>query len=68
MQTSSLIERADYAEEIAAGMALSLATSKDELISIWNRDCEHFEGEARQRLQDIYGDTLLQFAPLQRAG
>jgi hypothetical protein len=62
------IERADYAEELAAGMALSLATTKDELISIWFRDADHFEGEARERLQAIYAEALVKFAPMQRAG
>jgi hypothetical protein len=66
--SASQIERADMAEELAAGMALSLATTKDELVSIWWRDCEHFAGDARTRLQDIYQDELLKFAPMQRAG
>jgi len=62
------IERADEAEELAAGMALSLATTKDELVSLWFRDCDHFEGEARERLQTIYAEALVKFAPMQRAG
>lgn len=66
--SASGIERADMAEELAAGMALKLATSKDELISIWNRDCDHFEGEQRERLQAIYAEALTPFAPMARAG
>lgn len=66
--SASQIERADMAEELAAGVALRLATSKDELISIWNRDCDHFEGEQRVRLQEIYREALIPFAPMQRAG
>ena len=62
------IERADFAEELAAGMALSLATTKDELLSVWWTSCDHFEGEARERLQAIYAETLVRFAPMQRAG
>jgi hypothetical protein len=62
------IERADFAEELAAGMALSLATTKDELLSVWWTSCDHFEGEARERLQAIYAEALVKFAPMQRAG
>ena len=68
MASPSMIEQADIAEELAAGMALSLATTKDELISVWNTQADHFEGDARRRLQDIYADTLTRFAPLSRAG
>ncbi len=68
MITASRVESADYAEELSAGMSLNLATTKDELISLWYRDCDHFEGDARRRLQDIYADKLAQFAPMQRAG
>jgi hypothetical protein len=60
--------RTELAEELAAGMALSLATTKDELVSIWWRECDHHKGEARARLKDIYADKLAQFAPMARAG
>jgi hypothetical protein len=66
--SASLIERADMAEELASGMALFLAETKAELVSIWNSECDHFEGDARIRLQDIYADRLRQFAPMQSAG
>lgn len=66
--STSQIERADMAEELAAGMALSLATNKDELIALWWREADHFQGDARVRLQDIYADKLRQFAPMQAAG
>jgi hypothetical protein len=49
-------------------MALSLATTKDELLSVWWTSCDHFEGEARERLQAIYAEALVKFAPMQRAG
>ena len=68
MISASRIESADYAEELSAGVALKLTTTKDELISVWYRDCDHFEGDARRRLQDVYADKLTQFAPMQRAG
>lgn len=64
----SRTEPIDRAEEMAAGVALALANTKDELVSIWWRDCDHFEGDARQRLQDIYADKIANFAPMQRAG
>jgi hypothetical protein len=59
------IERADAAEELAAGMALQLAATKDELISVWWREAEAFEGEARERLQAIFADMLRKFGVLQ---
>jgi hypothetical protein len=59
------IERADMAEELAAGMALQLATNKDELISVWWREAEAFEGAARERLQAIFADMLRKFGVLQ---
>jgi hypothetical protein len=68
MITASRVEAADYAEELSAGMSLKLATTKDELVSLWFRDCDHFEGEPRARLQDVYAEKLTEFAPMQRAG
>ena len=68
MITASRIEVADLAEELAAGMALRLANTQAELVSIWFRDCDHFEGAQRERLQAIYAQCLTQFAPMQRAG
>jgi hypothetical protein len=62
------IERADYAEELAAGMALSLVTNKRELLIIWNRDCDHFQGEQLERLEKIYRRMFTKFAPMARAG
>jgi hypothetical protein len=68
MITASRIEAAEMAEELSAGMALKLATTKDELVSLWFRDCDHFEGEQRERLQAVYAEKLTEFAPMQRAG
>jgi hypothetical protein len=68
MITASRVESADYAEELSAGMSLKLATTKDELVSLWFRDCDHFEGEQRARLLDVYAEKLTEFAPMQRAG
>ena len=68
MITASRVEAADMAEEFTAGVALKLATTKDELVSLWFRDCDHFEGEQRERLQNVYAEKLTEFAPMQRAG
>lgn len=68
MISASGIERADMAEELAAGMALSLAETRDELVSVWWRSCERFTGDARLRLQDIYQDELRKFVPMSAAG
>ena len=66
MITASRIEAADAAEEQSAGAALRLATTSDELVSVWWRDCERFTGDARARLQSIYAECLTQFAPMQK--
>lgn len=49
---------ADEAEERSAAEALRAATTNDQLISAWWRDCDHFEGAARERLQDVYATRL----------
>lgn len=66
--TASPIELADQAEERAAGEALRAARTKDELVSAWWHEADHFKGDARHRLQDIYEDVLSRFAPMSRAG
>lgn len=55
---------ADLAEEQCAAEALRLATSKDELVSCWWRDCEHFQGAARERLQDEFAIKLREFGAM----
>lgn len=59
---------ADEAEERSAAEALRAATTKDELVSLWWREADHFEGAARRRLQQVYADRLAVFAPYTRAG
>lgn len=66
--TESGIEMADLAEEQAAAMSLRSATTKDELLSAWWSSCDHFQGAARERLQEEYATCLRQFAPMQSAG
>jgi len=66
--TESMIERADEAEELAAAMSLRAATTRDELVSAWWAYADHFDGAARERLQDEYATQLRRFAPMQAAG
>ncbi len=68
MASPSMIERADLQEELEAGLAMNLAKSKEELISVWNTQAEHFTGDARARLQLAYAEALSRFVPLSRAG
>ena len=68
MNSASLIESADMAEERAAADALRTAQTRDDLVSVWWRECDHFQGEARVRLQDIYDARLIKYVPLARAG
>lgn len=51
-----------------AEMSLRATKSQDELVAIWWRDCDHFEGAERERLQAVYTEKLMQFAPMGRAG
>lgn len=62
------IDLADKAEEEAATMSLRCAQDKGELVSVWTAYCDHFEGAARERLQEEYAIRLRQFVPLARAG
>lgn len=52
------IVAADALEEKFATDSLRLAADKDELIAAWWSDCEHFEGAARERLQEEYSLRL----------
>jgi len=63
--TPDPITLADEAEERSAADALLAAKDKAELISSWWRDCDRFEGAARERLQDIYATRLLHLGVLQ---
>lgn len=58
----------DHEQERIAEAALRAASTKDELVSAWWREVEHFTGAARERLQDAYATKLSEFAPLSRAG
>jgi hypothetical protein len=49
---------ADQAEEEAAHEALRATTTRDELVSVWWRDAERFEGAARERLSETYAEKL----------
>lgn len=50
--------RADKAEEIQARLALRRCRTPSELASVWQVNCEHFAGEARERMQDVYRHML----------
>ena len=56
---------ADRAEEQFAHEALRAATTRDELISVWWRDAEHFDGAARERLSDTFAEKLRGFGAMQ---
>lgn len=63
------ITAADTAEEQSAAMSLRAATDRDDLVTVWFRDCDHWpEGAARDRLRDVYSEVLSRFVPLARAG
>jgi hypothetical protein len=66
--SASRIELADEAEERAAADALRAARTKDELVSAWWHEADHFQGAARERLQEEYATRLREFAPMSRAG
>ena len=66
--TASRVELADEAEERAAALALRAARTKDELITAWWHEADHFSGAARERLQEEYAIMLTRCAPMQRAG
>lgn len=51
---------ADRAELDSAVEAIRSTTTKDELVSVWWRDCDHFSGRQRERLQAEYADRLAQ--------
>lgn len=56
--TPDPIIAADRAEEQAAAMALRSTQTTPDLLIVWNRDCEHFAGPARERLQAEYTRQL----------
>lgn len=58
------IQRADKAEEIQARLSLRSARNKEELALRWQTDCDHFTGEARTKLQDIFTQKLRSFGVL----
>lgn len=62
------ILRADAHEEQHAREALRAARDAYELQAAWWQSCDHFGGEARERLQDTYSERLAEFVPYVRAG
>lgn len=49
---------ADKTEEMEARISLRMARNKTELTAAWFLNCEHFDGEARTRMQDIFTECL----------
>lgn len=62
------IVAADRAEEQSAAMSLRSTTNAEDLGLVWSMSCEHFAGDARERLQDVYREVLAKHAPILRAG
>lgn len=56
---------ADKAEEMEARMSMRMARNRAELTSAWFLNCEHFDGAARERMQDIYRECLTKMGALQ---
>ena len=56
--TTDHLANADRTEERAAAAALRAAGTRNELTAAWNLNCEHFRGEARERLQVVYSAQL----------
>lgn len=52
------IMSADKLEEMEARMSLRMAKDKPALISAWFLNCEHFDGEAREKLQRVYTECM----------
>ena len=48
----------DDFQERFAREALQCAQSKDELIAAWWAECDTFQGDVRERLQEEYGMRL----------
>lgn len=59
------IGEAIRADELSAAMSLRATTTREELASVWSRDCDHFTGYARERLQSTYAEKLRSFGALQ---
>lgn len=65
MAPSDMLDRATEAEVDAAALALKSARSTEELASLWFRDCDRFEGAAREKLQRVYTRQLFKCGALQ---
>lgn len=65
MTKHDFITAADLAEELAAIEALRLAKSTEDLGVIWARDCDHFTGGSRTKLQDEFTRQMRRLGVLQ---
>lgn len=64
MNAHDPIIAADRAEEMEARMSLRMAKDRAELIAAWFVNCDHFDGEQREKLQDIYSQCLRKLGAL----
>ncbi len=64
MNAHDPIMSADRAEEMEARMSLRMAKDRADLMQAWFLNCDHFDGPARERLQDIYSDCLRKLGAL----
>lgn len=65
MAPSNMLDRATEAEVHAAELSLKSARTTAELGSIWARDCDHFAGEQREKLQRVFTWQLFKLGALQ---
>ena len=65
MAPNNMLDRATEAEAHAAKLSIKAAKDADDVVSIWFRDCERFEGEHRVMLQTAYTRMLRKFGALQ---
>lgn len=49
----------------SAEQSLRATKTNEELASVWWRDCDRFEGEARDKLQEVYTEMLFKHGALQ---
>ena len=65
MTKHDFITAADLAEEQTAIEALRLAKNTAELGVIWSRDCDHFKGGSREKLQAEFNRQMRLLGALQ---
>ena len=64
MRAASFLKSPLPATVESAAMALRSTRTPEELVSVWWRDADAFEGAARERLQAIYNEQLRRMGAL----